>query len=217
MARYGIVVDLNRCSGCMTCVIACKQENLTRPSVWWNRILELESESLDRITYLRHACMHCDDPPCMAACLRRAIHKRPDGIVLIDHEKCEGAGDCAKACPYGVIDLNPPEEYFPGQELPYEKSGGAHRLRPPGKASTCTLCVHRIDRGKEPVCVTGCTSKAMIFGDLEDPKSPIHKKLWKSRQMLAFEGTHAKVSYIAPRNLWKQIEKRIIENPKMVR
>jgi molybdopterin-containing oxidoreductase family iron-sulfur binding subunit len=153
----------------------------------------------------------------MDACSRGAIHKRPDGIVLIDHKKCAGAADCVDACPYGVIDINPAEDYFPGQKLPYEKMADSNRMHPPGKASTCTLCVHRIDRGKEPVCVAGCTSKAMIFGDLEDPKSPIRKKLGKSRQMLAFKGTHAKVSYIAPRNLWKQIEKRIIENPKMVR
>ena len=48
MAKYGIIVDLDRCTGCMTCVIACKQENLTRPTVWWNKILELEDENLDR-------------------------------------------------------------------------------------------------------------------------------------------------------------------------
>lgn len=217
MARYGIIVDLNRCTGCMTCVIACKQENLTRPAVWWNRILELESESQDSITYIRHACMHCDDPPCMAACSQGAIHKRPDGIVLIDHKKCAGAADCVDACPYGVIDINPAEDYFPGQKLPYEKMADPNRMHTPAKASTCTLCVHRIDQGKEPVCVAGCTSKAMIFGDLEDPNSPIGKKLSKSRQMLASKGTHAKVSYIAPSHLWAQIEKRIVENPKMVR
>ena len=72
MTRYGILLDLNRCTGCMTCVIACKQENLTRPGVWWNKVLELESESLDRIVYFRYACMHCDNPPCVAACPEQA-------------------------------------------------------------------------------------------------------------------------------------------------
>ncbi|MBW2000586.1 MAG: 4Fe-4S binding protein, partial [Deltaproteobacteria bacterium] len=76
MARYGIVVDLNRCTGCMTCVIACKQENLTRPGVWWDRVLELERESLGRIIYFRYACMHCDNPPCAKACPEHAIYKR---------------------------------------------------------------------------------------------------------------------------------------------
>jgi molybdopterin-containing oxidoreductase family iron-sulfur binding subunit len=201
----------------MTCVIACKQENLTRPSVWWNKILELESESLDRITYLRYACMHCEDPPCLAACSRSAIYQRPDGIVLIDHQKCAGAGDCADACPYGVIDINPAADYFSDHKLPFEKGKEPHRQHPPGKAGTCTLCVHRIDAGKTPVCVAGCPSKAMIFGDLDDPNNSIAKKLDKSAMLLAVEGTNPKVRYILSENLIKDIEMRIRKNPKMVR
>ena len=217
MAKYGIIVDLDRCSGCMTCVIACKQENLTRPGVWWNKIFELENETLDRITYLRHACMHCEDPPCLAACSRAAIYRRPDGIVLIDHEKCEGAGDCADACPYGAIDINPATDYFPDQKLPFEEDAAPHRRHPPGKAGTCTLCVHRIEAGQEPLCVESCTAKAMIFGDLDDPNSLIHKKLGKSVQLLAAEGTHPKVRYIFSDNLLEEIEARVRKNPKMAR
>ncbi len=217
MAKYGIIVDLDRCTGCMTCVIACKQENLTRPTVWWDKILELESEILDRITYLRYACMHCNNPPCLKACSRGAIHQRPDGIVFIDHERCEGARDCAKACPYGVIDINPAADYFPSQTLPYELERDAQQRHPPGKASICTLCVHRIETGQEPVCVVGCPSKAMIFGDLDDPTSLIHKKLGKSVPILATEGTHPKVRYICSDNLLKEIEVRIRNNPKMAR
>ena len=217
MARYGILVDLNRCTGCMTCVIACKQENFTRPSVWWNKVLELENESLDSITYVRYACMHCDDPPCVEACSVGAIYKRPDGIVLIDHNKCIGAGDCIEACPYGVIDTNPKQDYFPGQELFYEKGADTHRMHPAGKSSKCNLCVHRIDQGKEPACVAGCPSRVMIFGDLDDPDSPIREKLWRSQQLLASKGANPKVSYIIPPNLSKHIERRVVENPKMDR
>ncbi len=217
MARYGILVDLNRCTGCMTCVIACKQENLTQPNVWWNRVLEVEGESLDHITYIRYACMHCDDAPCIEACLRHAIYKRPDGIVLIDHEKCVGAGDCVEACPYGVIDINPDQGYFLGQKLEYEKRADTFRIHPPGKSSKCTLCVHRIEKGEIPACVQGCPSRAMIFGDLDDPNSQIREKLYKSVQLLASEGTNPKVTYIVPTNVSKEIERRIIENPNMVR
>ena len=217
MAKYGIIVDLDRCSGCMTCVVACKQENLTRPGVWWNKILELENEILERITYLRHACMHCEDPPCLAACSRAAIYRRPDGIVLIDPEKCEGIGDCAAACPYGAIDINPDSDYFPDQKLPFEKETAPHRQHPPGKAGTCTLCVHRIEAGQKPLCVESCTATAMIFGNLDDPSSLIRKKLSKSVPLLDAEGTHPKVRYIFSDNLLPEIEDRIRENPKMAR
>lgn len=217
MARYGILVDLNRCTGCMTCVIACKEENLTRPNVWWNKVLEVESESLGHIIYFRYACMHCDNPPCVEACPEQAIYKRPDGIVLIDHEKCKGHGECIKACPYGVIDINPDEDYFREHQVPYEETADFYRKHPLGKSSTCTLCVHRIEQGKEPACVETCPSRAMVFGDLDDPSSPIHKKLPKSIPFLESKGTIPKVSYIIPRNLSKQIERRIIEDPNMVR
>ena len=195
MVKYGIIVDLDRCTGCMTCVIACKQENLTRPAVWWNKILELESEALDRIIYLRHACMHCENPPCLHSCPNEAIYQRPDGIVLIDHEACDGCQTCVSACPYGAIDINPDADYFAGRKLPFEQAQESHRRQPPDKASKCTLCVHRIEAGQEPVCVSGCPSKAMIFGNREDSGSLIYKKLVKSAPLLPGERTRPKVGY----------------------
>lgn len=212
MARYGILIDLNRCTGCMTCVLACKQENMTRPNIWWNKILEIESGSLDYIQFVRYACMHCDDPPCLEACPEKAIYSRPDGIVLIDQEKCKGHGECIQACPYGVIEKNPHEEYFLAQKLSPGQDSEAFRIHEPGKASKCTLCVHRIDQGREPACVAGCPSKVMTFGDLDDPDSPIREKLWKSRQLFASLGANPKVTYIPPRNFIVELEQKVMEN-----
>ena len=161
--------------------------------------------------------MHCDNPPCVKACPEQAIYKRPDGIVLIDQEKCQGHGECMKACPYGVIHMNPDQDYFPGEKAAFEGMAEAHRMHLPGKASTCTLCVHRIEQGREPACVEECPSKVMVFGDLDDPNSPIREKLWRSEQLLASKGTQPKVSYIFPQNMSKQIEQRVLENPKMER
>ena len=217
MARYGILIDLNRCTGCMTCVLACKQENLTRPKIWWNKILEIESDALDYPQFVRYACLHCDDPPCVTACPEKAIYKRPDGIVLIDHKKCKGHGECIPACPYGVIEKNPDEEYFPGVTLSAGEDTEAFRTHLPGKASKCTLCVHRVDEGREPACVVGCPSKVMTFGDLDDPDSPIREKLWKSKQLLESSGADPKVTYIIPRNLTEDLEQRVVENPHMNR
>ncbi|MFH1490543.1 MAG: 4Fe-4S dicluster domain-containing protein [Pseudomonadota bacterium] len=215
MARYGIIVDLNRCTGCMTCVISCKQENLTMPGVQWNKVFQLENESFDHITYVRHACMQCDEPPCVDACREKAIYKRPDGIVIIDQMKCNSCRDCLDACPYGVPQINSSQGYFSGKTLPFEKTPASYRVQINGRASKCTLCSHRIDQGGEPACVTACPSEAMIFGDLDDPKSPIRAKLWQSKQLLAEQGTRPKVSYIAPRNVFKPTEERVVDNPKM--
>jgi Fe-S-cluster-containing dehydrogenase component len=198
MARYGIVVDLNRCTGCMTCVLACKQENLTGPGIWWNKVLDIESETLDSVHYVRYACMHCDKPPCVEACPERAIYKRPDGIVLIDQGKCRGHGECIKSCPYGVIEKNPSESYFPGLKLSFEEKPETFRIHHPGKATKCTLCVHRIADGREPACVAGCPSRAMTFGDLDNPETPVREKLGRSKPLLPGEKTDPKVSYIIP-------------------
>jgi Fe-S-cluster-containing dehydrogenase component len=217
MARYGMIVDLNKCTGCMTCVLACKQENLTGPGVFWNKILEIENETFDYIAYVRNACMHCDNPPCVDACPSKAISRRSDGIVLIDQQKCNGQRECIEACPYGVISVNPNADYFPGQKLPFETSPEGYRLQIPGKASKCTMCAHRIDKGELPVCVESCQSEALIFGDLDDPNSPIRKNLWQSTQLLAEIGADPKVSYITPMNLSKKVGQRITDNPGMVR
>lgn len=215
MPRFGLVVDLNRCTGCMTCVLACKEENDTRPGIWWNRILEVESERLDSITYVRYACMHCDDPPCIDACSEGAISKRSDGIVLIDKDKCKASGECAKACPYGLIEMNPDQDYFPEEKGYNQGSNPYYKKHPPGKASKCNFCVHRIDKGRQPACVESCPSKALIFGDLDDPRSTIREKIWQAEPLLAHQNTKPKSFYIIPKDFICILEDRILENPKM--
>ena len=215
MARYGIILDLNRCTGCMTCVVACKEENLTRPAVWWNKVLEVEDELSGSITYFRYACMHCDNSPCVQACQESAIYKRSDGIVLVDYEKCKGHRECVEACPYGVIHINPDQDYFQEDEPTFKEIQDSFRIHPPGKASMCTLCVHRIEQGKEPACVAGCPSKVMTFVDLDNPDKSARTKLSISEPLLASEATNPKVTYIIPKGISKKIEERVITNPTM--
>lgn len=219
MARYGIVVDLDRCVGCMTCVINCKEENLTRPGVWWNQILQVEDDQSQRIVYVRYACMHCDDPPCVKACPNHAIRKRSDGVVLVDRNACAGAAACVEACPYDVIALNPDREYFEDGEGPREADLPIHRLHPPGKASMCTLCYHRIDEGLSPACVVGCPSKAMIFGDLDDPESAIsvYMRQKRAEPMHASANTAPKVTYVFPAGLKGSVEERVGADPRMIK
>jgi molybdopterin-containing oxidoreductase family iron-sulfur binding subunit len=214
MARYGLIVDVERCSGCMTCVIACKQENLTEPGVSWNRVFEVEIEASNQIAYFRYGCMHCDNPPCAAACPEKAIYMSPEGIVLIDYDKCEGHGACARACPYQVIDIPSGNGYFV-EPAPFEKARTGHRGRPPGKPSMCTFCSHRLEEGREPACVEGCPSKAMIFGDIDDPQSPVGKRVRESEPLLPQEKTNPKVSYLASKSIIELIENKALEKLKL--
>ena len=174
MARYGMVVNLDRCVGCYNCQIACKDEHVGNdfPPVaksqpvfghFWMAIQEVErvvSPSHIRVNYIPVFCQQCADAPCIAAAQNGAVYRRGDGIVIIDPVKALGQKQLAASCPYGVIFWN--EE----QKLPQK----------------CTFCAHLLDDGwKEPRCVQTCPAGCLTFGDLEDRASPAAKLLEKTR------------------------------------
>ena len=91
-------------------------------------------------------CAQCDEPSCLAVCEHNAISKLESGIVLIDEDKCNGCGNCALACPYGMITLDLATK----------------------RAVKCDLCVDFTSIGKEPACVENCALKALVFDDIEN-------------------------------------------------
>ncbi|KLU62363.1 tetrathionate reductase subunit B precursor [Peptococcaceae bacterium CEB3] len=175
--RLALLVDLQRCLGCDTCTLACKQENGTPRDVFFARVLNMETGTFPKVkrSYLPVLCNHCADAPCLRACPNKAIFRRSDGIVLIDQDRCNGTGACVSACPYGNIFLTPSDEWYFPADSPYEHYAKA-RLEP-GKARKCTYCAHRLDQGLEPACVVACPGEARIFGDLEDPESKLSQYL----------------------------------------
>lgn len=182
MIRYGMVIDLDRCIGCLACSIACKVENCTGPGVFWN-IVEDEEVGfypLVKRRFIPRLCMHCENPSCVDVCPSGASYKGEDGIVLVDFDKCIGCQDCIIACPYGVrYFIAENEGYFKIGITPYEERGFAkHR---PGVVEKCTFCKDRLEQGKDPACVEVCSVKARTFGDLNNPNSEV-AKLIRSRQ-----------------------------------
>ena len=167
MARYGLVIDVNKCSGCYNCYLACRDEycgndyppySLAQPYTghFWMRQIERERGKYPKIkvAYTPLPCMHCDDALCIKAAQDGAVYRRPDGIVIIDPEKSKGQKNLLSACPYRVIYWN--EE----KNIPQK----------------CTLCAHLLDAGwKEPRCVEACPTGALTFGDLDDPNSEVSK------------------------------------------
>jgi Fe-S-cluster-containing dehydrogenase component len=166
MAKYGMVIDVSRCTACYCCFAACKDEywendyppySAAQPrfdQFWINPIKnERGTYPCIKVAYVPILCVHCDDAPCMKVAKNGAVTKRPDGIVVIDPKKAIGQKQIVDACPYKVIFWN--EE----KKLPQK----------------CTLCVHRLEEGKIPRCVLSCPSEALKFGDLDDPKSEVAK------------------------------------------
>ncbi len=169
MTRYGMVVNIARCIGCYNCFITCKDEHCGNDHLpyaaaqpmtghTWMRVVETERGRFPKlkVDYTAIPCMHCDDPPCVAAARDGAAYLRDDGIVLIDPAKAAGQHELVRSCPYRVIYWN--EE----AQVPQK----------------CTLCAHLLDAGwKEPRCVEACPTGALVFGDLDDPASEVSRLL----------------------------------------
>jgi tetrathionate reductase subunit B len=179
VVRWGLLIDANKCApGCTKCVEACHDENGVREKLddprqasQWIRKIELTDRHNGRKTELPMMCQHCANPPCVDVCPTGASMKRADGIVLVDRHICIGCRYCMMACPYKARSL---------VHLPLT---GENQLQNPlvprgqGCVESCTLCVHRVDRGQQPACVEKCPEGAMTFGDLNDPASAIAKRI----------------------------------------
>jgi len=117
MARYAMVIDLNRCTGCRACMEACKVENNTPRANFWMYVFRFEEGEYPntRVWFMPRPCMHCDNAPCVKVCPVGARYKRPDGLVATDFDRCIGCRYCEVACPYGVNYFNwmkPERNYY---------------------------------------------------------------------------------------------------------
>lgn len=151
--RYGFVIDHHSCIGCHACTVACKSENQVPVGDFrtWVKYTEIGSFPAIRRHFAVLRCNHCSNAPCVKICPVNALEKRDDGIVDLDRDACIGCKACMQACPYDAIYLN-------------DDSGAAEK---------CHYCAHRIEQELEPACVTVCPERAIIAGDLDDPKSEI--------------------------------------------
>ncbi|MFQ5811703.1 MAG: 4Fe-4S dicluster domain-containing protein [Anaerolineae bacterium] len=226
MARYAMVIDLDRCMGCRACMEACKVENNTPQGVFWMYVFRFEEGEFPntKVSFLPRPCMHCDNAPCVKVCPVGARYKREDGLVLTDFDRCIGCRYCEVACPYGVNYFNwkaPEKNYYldwddedlqqvtDGAVPPYQNPDhdglyGKEQRRVAGGGhykgveEKCTLCVHRVEQGLQPACVASCPAFALHFGDLDDPNSNVSQLLQKksSSRLLEEVGTQPRVFYM---------------------
>lgn len=159
MSRYCLVIDCDRCIGCHSCEVACKNENGVALGEYWNRVWQIGPHGTfpDLEQYwLPTQCQQCENPSCVRVCPTGASYiDEATGMVLIDKEKCIGCKYCMMACPYGVRSWNAVER----------------------KVEKCTLCGQLTSAGLEPACVAACCANARFYGDLDDPESTAAKHL----------------------------------------
>jgi molybdopterin-containing oxidoreductase family iron-sulfur binding subunit len=189
--RLAMVVDLRKCvsqNGCTKCIDVCnKEHNIpdfeeTKDEIKWIWKEPYEAAFIDQENfYLKEElknkmvpvfCNNCDNPPCVNVCPTKATFKREDGIVMMDWHRCIGCRYCMAACPYGSRSFNwrDPRPYVKNVSLEFP-------TRTKGVVEKCEFCAERISKGMLPACVGSCPTKALVFGNLNDPDSEVRKLL----------------------------------------
>lgn len=144
----GFSLDVERCSGCYACVVACYDQNDLdgrAASDAWRQVFAVEDGAYPeaRLSYVSLACQHCAGAPCVAVCpsgaLRRAYD--PDAVV-VEGSLCIGCRMCSLACPFGVP-----------------------RYGADGRMQKCDLCAARVEAGLEPACARACPTRALRYGE----------------------------------------------------
>ena len=156
--RAGFLFDLERCTGCDACVLACTIENELPPGESWRQVNTFNEARLHPAPFyhLSMACNHCEDAPCVTVCPTGASHYGPAGTVQVNPDKCSGCKACITGCPYEARHIDP-------------RSGAAEK---------CTFCMHRLESGIPTTsCQEICPTQSIYFGDLNDSDSEVSRLL----------------------------------------
>ncbi|MDA5606891.1 DMSO/selenate family reductase complex B subunit [Pasteurella multocida] len=155
--QYGFYFDSDRCTGCKTCELACKDYKDLDTNVNFRRIYEYAGGDWQQQAngcwqhnvfayYLSISCNHCDNPACVSVCPTGAMHKTEDGFVIVNEAICIGCRYCHMACPY---------------DAPQYDAMKGHMTK-------CDGCHSRILEGKKPICVDACPLRALDFAPIDE-------------------------------------------------
>jgi anaerobic selenocysteine-containing dehydrogenase/Fe-S-cluster-containing dehydrogenase component len=221
--KWAMIVDLNSCTGCQACIVACSAENNVamvgkeqinkgRDMMWLR--LERYYEEVDGRLDVRHIpvmCQQCGAAPCESVCPVYATYHNPEGLNAMIYNRCVGTRYCSNNCPYKVRSFNWYSFKFPAP-LHWQLNPDV-TVRDKGVMEKCTFCIQRIRVAKDTAkdearkvkdgdvktaCQQTCPSQAILFGDLMDPESEVAKHVNHDRgyKMLGDLNTHPSVTYL---------------------
>ncbi|MFQ6120794.1 MAG: 4Fe-4S dicluster domain-containing protein [Methanosarcinales archaeon] len=211
-----MVIDVDKCIGCHACVVSCIAENVLPPRVNYRKVLETEDGEYPYVKkiFMPTNCMQCDNPPCVKELPEDSYLKRPDGILVFEYEKLKGREIYEKIkrkCPYTAVYYDDGDFYTDKTPViePYEtresfeygkkwKRVKNEKKSPINSVRKCHFCLHRLESGMLPACVTTCIGGAMYFGDRNDSRSFANELLKKRMaiRMYEDEGTEPRIYYL---------------------
>jgi len=205
--QWTMVIDLDKCTGCQACVVACHAENnvptvgpeqvsMGRAQHWLRVERYWEGEYPDLKTrFIPLLCQQCGHAPCEAVCpVFATYHSDVENVNVQVYNRCVGTRYCANNCPYIARAFNWFNPYLP--EPLNEQLNPDVTVRSRGVMEKCTFCIQRIKRGEDqaaaegrpihdgevrPACAQTCPTDAIVFGDLHDPDSRV-AELARSRR-----------------------------------
>ena len=222
--KWGMVIDLDRCTGCQACVAACQAENnvklnpedhyLQQRAILWMRVeryWEPDSTGAPKAVFMPVLCQQCNFAPCEPVCPVYAPYHTEEGLNAQIYNRCIGTRLCANNCPYSIRFFN----YWP----PNVTGSLQNQLNPDvtvrsqGIMEKCTFCVQRINRAQRaaksqgralrdgefaPACAQACPAGVLVFGNLKDPTSQVSKMVGDQRgfKLLEGYGTDPSVVYL---------------------
>jgi Fe-S-cluster-containing dehydrogenase component len=163
--KFAMVIDLSKCANARACVDACQEGHLLPKDHEWMKIYMLQDDNLTAKYWFPRPCFHCDKPMCVSVCPVGATYKRPDGIVLVDNQRCIGCKFCMTGCPFSarVFNWKDPEVVVPEGNV-YDPETNIPAVE--GTVGKCVFCADKLRKGELPRCVSACPMGVLYFGDL---------------------------------------------------